>query len=536
MKQPKFSQNIIRMIFTSLYNSSSVKLRNVIAVLTFLTFVVGCKSVKIIETQPKSEHLQFTFVQVNDVYEIAPLSGGKYGGMARVAHVRDSIKALQPNTFLVMAGDFLNPSLLGTLKLDGERIGGRHMIEVMNAMEFDLVTFGNHEFDLKAEDFQKRLNEAEFPWTTANVYQVTDDGNRSFETIKGNDTLRVAETFRLPIIEADTVAMEVGVFSVTIDSNPQDYVFYSNYLLEGSTAFHILKAQGANVILGLTHLEIEQDIALSNSLPDVPFIMGGHEHYSMIVPTKFGAIAKADANAKSVYVHQFNFNRKTKELKVISKLIPIDNTVASQPKTKAVVDKWNAILEDKIKEVVANPDDVVYEAKTPLDGTDSAMRSIQTNLGRLITAGMEAAYGNEVDGVFVNGGSFRIDDMLSGDITSLDIFRVLPFGGSVLKVKLKGSLLKEILDYGKSKRGTGAYVQRHTITESTNGKWQIGGKLIDPNATYTIATIDFLLKGFDIPFLTKENPGVVDVYEPKSTELAGDIRKAVILYLRSINK
>ena len=525
MKRLKYSPNIIKMTFARLPIKQSIMLRNAIAILSCIAFIVGCKSVKVTSATPKSDNIQFTFVQVNDVYEIAPLSGGKYGGMARVAHVRDSIKAIQPNTFLVMAGDFLNPSLLGTLKLDGERIRGRHMIEVMNAMEFDVVTFGNHEFDLKVDDFQKRVNEADFQWTTANVYQVTADGNRSFETIKGADTLRIPESVRLPIMEADTVAMNVGVLSVTIDSNPVDYVYYSDYLLEGNTAFQTLKAQKTEVIVGLTHLTIEQDIELANSLPELSFIMGGHEHSSMLVPTNHATVAKADANAKTLYVHEFNYNRRTKK-----------TTVKSQPKTKAVVDKWNTILQEKIKEVVPNPDEIIYHATTPLDGTDSANRSIQTNLGGLVSAGMAAAYDNEVDGVFVNGGSFRVDDALPGEVTSIDIFRVLPFGGSVLKVKLTGSLLKKVLDYGVSKRGTGAYLQRHDITQSASGNWQIGGKKIDPNKEYTLATSDFLLKGFDIPFLTKENPGVLEIYEPKSSEISGDIRKAVILYLRSIKK
>ncbi len=74
--------------------------------------------------------------------------------MARVAHVVDSIRNVEPNTFLFMSGDFLNPSMLGTIELNGEGIHGKQMIEVMNAMDFELVTFGNHEFDLKEEDLQ----------------------------------------------------------------------------------------------------------------------------------------------------------------------------------------------------------------------------------------------------------------------------------------------------------------------------------------------------------------------------------------------
>ena len=99
------------------------------------SFVVSsCKTTNVSQPQ-KQNTVTIKLIQVNDVYEISPLGGGKYGGMARVAHISDSIKRAFPNSYLVMAGDFLNPSLLGTLKVDGQRVKGRQMIEVMNAMD-----------------------------------------------------------------------------------------------------------------------------------------------------------------------------------------------------------------------------------------------------------------------------------------------------------------------------------------------------------------------------------------------------------------
>ncbi len=494
---------------------------------------VSCKTPSPI-TKAKDTNIVFKIVQMNDVYEIAPLSGGKFGGLARVAHVVDSIKAENPNTFLVMAGDFLNPSLLGTIKVNGEGIRGKHMIEVMNAMEVDLVTFGNHEFDLKPEDLQKRLNESEFAWTSANVFQQTEEGPTSFYTIKNSDSIRVPDTYTLQIKNADTTALTVGLFSVTLDSNPQDYVYYSDYLVEANTAFLTLEAQKAEVILGLTHLTLAQDIEVANALPQVPLIMGGHEHNAMMVSVNNTNIVKADANAKTVYVHTFTYTMNTKNLIINSELIPITNKIASSPKVKTVVDKWNSILDEKIKEVISNPYEVIYKATTPLDGTDTANRSMQTYLGSLITKGMAYGYKGEVDLVFVNGGSFRLDDMLEGDITSLDIFRVLPFGGSVYKIKLKGSLLKEIFDYGESKAGTGAYLQRMSVAKKfIEGPWLLNGSPIEDDKIYTAAVSDFLLKGFDIPFLTPENEGILEVYKPSENEMTGDIRKAVINFLKS---
>lgn len=500
---------------------------------SFFLFLIGCKTPSPV-TKATDTKVVFKIVQMNDVYEIAPLSGGKYGGLERVAHVVDSIKAGNSNTFLVMAGDFLNPSLLGTVKVEGERINGKHMIDVMNVMDVDLVTFGNHEFDLNQEDLQKRLNESKFAWTSANVFQQTEEGPTSFFTIKEGDSTRVADTYTFQVKKADTTALTVGLFSVTLDSNPQKYVYYSDYLLEAKTAYLTLEAKKTDVILGLTHLSLLQDKEVAKALPAVPLLMGGHEHNNMFVIEDNTIIAKADANAKTVYIHTFTYDVKRKKLKIASELFPITDKVASSPKVKAVVDTWNAILDENIKEIIANPSEVIYEASEPLDGTDAGNRSSQTNLGKIITQGMAYAYKDNVDLVFVNGGSFRLDDMLGGSITSLDIFRVLPFGGSIYKIKLKGSLLKEILDYGEKSAGTGAYLQRlFVVKNSENGPWLLKGSPIEDDRVYTAATSDFLLKGFDIPFLTLENEGLIEVYKPKEGELGGDVRKAVINYLKN---
>lgn len=495
----------------------------------------GCKSVQPTTSTKEDNTVTFKFIQLNDVYEIAPLSGGKYGGMARVAHVVDSIRSVEPNTFLFMAGDFLNPSLLGTLKVDGERVMGRQMVEVMNAMDFELVTFGNHEFDLKEGELQQRLDESNFYWTSANVFQNNSDGPRSFFFRRNNDSIYVPETYTIPIIANDSTKVDVGIFSVTLDSNPKDYVYYADLFLEANSAYTALKMQRADVIVGLTHLKISQDIELANRFPEIELIMGGHEHNSMLVPTDNAIITKADANAKTIYVHTFKYNTKTDNLKIDSHLMPIDDRVASKPEIDVIVKKWNAILEKKIKEVIDKPNEVIYVADPPLDGTDGANRSIQTNLGAIVSKAMTASYDNEVDLALVNGGSFRVDDMLAGDITSMDVFRVLPFGGQVLKVDMNGDLLKKVLDYGKTARDSGAYLQRDGVGQDPQGAWLVNGKLIDPGKTYVVAISDFLLKGYDIPFLTPENEGVLKIYTPEETETAFDIRKAVILFLKSIN-
>ena len=81
-------------------------------------------------------------LQLNDVYEIGPLEQGKVGGMARVATIIKQHES-RYQTFVVLAGDFVSPSVIGTTKIDGIRVNGRHMVDIMNKIGVDLVTFGN---------------------------------------------------------------------------------------------------------------------------------------------------------------------------------------------------------------------------------------------------------------------------------------------------------------------------------------------------------------------------------------------------------
>ncbi len=478
------------------------------------------------------KQIDVTLLQLNDVYEIAPLSGGKEAGMARVETVHKELLAANPNTYMFMAGDFLNPSLLGTLKYEGEKIKGRQMIEVMNAMNFDLVTFGNHEFDLKEKELQARLNQSTFPWTVANTFHKIDEVVGSFYTEKEGVKSFIPETYIIEAKDADGTSLKIGIFGVCLPVNQPDYVAYTDVFEEAVKAYNKLKKE-ADVVIGLTHLAIEDDEKLAAMLPDVPLIMGGHEHYNMLVPVGNTKIAKADANARTVYIHNLHFDKKTKKATITSTLKPISDEIAFDAEVAKIVGKWQVILNEKVGEVVSAPNEVIYVATEPLDGRETTIRSEQTNLGNMIAKAMQAS--TKADCAFFNGGSVRIDDQLHGNITAVDLFRALPYGGAVFTLDVKGEFLAEILNFGKDSKGKGAYLQRADADwDEENNQWLIGGKPLISNKKYTVAITDFLLTGYDIPFLTHENKNILKVREPAPDKDAFDVRKALIVYLKGL--
>jgi len=439
---------------------------------------------------------------------------------------------------MFMAGDFLNPSLLSTIKIDGERIKGKHIIEVMNSMNFDLVGFGNHEFDLKEHLLQKRLNESNFQWNSTNAQHRTGaerDIIEPFYSLKDSTKNIIPRTHVFKLKDNDGTTIEIGFISPCINSNPKDYVDYGDLYEDSKNAFNVLKPK-VDIVFGLTHLDLDQDKMIANMLPEIPLLMGGHEHVNSYTKVGSTIIAKADANAKTVYIHRIEYDTKTKKTTVNSELVEINNQFEPDERVAQIINKWNVFLDEKLKEILHEPSKVIYKTTEALDGRDAQIRSVQTNLGLIITKAMSFAFDDKVDCAIVNGGSIRIDDKLEGNITGIDVFRTLPFGGSVLKVKMKGSLLEKTLNYGRLKAGTGAYLQRYRASYDKQLKtWTIAGKPIKANKIYTVAISDFLLKGYDIPFLDRENKDVKKIFKNDANAIANDVRNVVISYLESEN-
>jgi len=118
-----------------------------------------------------------TILHINDVYEIDAVEGGSEGGLARVATLVDRLKRRGP-VLTTLGGDYLSPSAIGTAIVDGEPLGGRQMIDVLNATGLQWATLGNHEFDVSEMAFRARMAQAKFQTVVSNA---TDASGRQFD-------------------------------------------------------------------------------------------------------------------------------------------------------------------------------------------------------------------------------------------------------------------------------------------------------------------------------------------------------------------
>ncbi|MCB0643168.1 MAG: bifunctional metallophosphatase/5'-nucleotidase [Phaeodactylibacter sp.] len=508
--------------------------------LFLLILLSSCSGPKGALTTKDDGKIEFVILQMNDVYEISPLENGTVGGIARVATIKKRLEALHENVFCILSGDFLSPSLIGSLKYQGSRIKGQQMVEALNALGLDLVTFGNHEFDLDMEDPQKRIDESEFEWLATTVRHKTAGGTQPFYKEVFGEKHILPDTYTWKISDADGTQADIGFFSTTINSNPRDYVEYLDFFQTPIDKADEL-GESCNLVLGVTHLERIQDLKLAGMLPQVPLLMGGHDHDHMIDTIGTAIMTKADANAKTVYIHRFVLDTKTGAVNLKSELVPVTDAIPADPFVDMVVQRWVAVRDVAIKQVIENPFEVVYSTKVPLDARESMIRHQQAPIGKMINEGMLLACKEQAAAAFFNSGSIRLDDQLAGSITPVDIFRTLPFGGKIMLVEIRGDVLIQTLTMGRENKGTGGYLQLLNLSfDEADQAWRIQGKKIQAGQVYKVAVSDFLLLGLEtgLDFFTPENPGILSITGPDPTDptdLKRDIRKAWITYLQSLN-
>lgn len=480
--------------------------------------LIGCGS-----TDQGSNQVQFTILQINDVYEIAPLQNGEVGGMARVATLRKELLAEDPNVITVLAGDFASPSLIGTLKHNGERIAGKQMVDAMNHVGMDYVTFGNHEFDLKQADLQKRLNESKFIWTVCNAFEMKDSVNHA--PFEQNGV--ACPTYVIHEVNANGQTLKVGLIGVVLPFNKSDYVHYEDMISTMEATYNSIKDK-CDVVIGITHQEIAQDIEMAKALPQIPLLIGGHDHTNMNKQEGPVAITKADANAKTAYVHTLTYDFNTNTCNVASELRHINKILDHDPVVDSVVNYWNSIAFAAMEEMGFEPEKVVTTLNEPMDGLEDHVRSKPTNLGQSIAQSMHAMF-PDADVAVISGGSIRLDDYLEGSISEYDVLRTLPFGGGIGTCVMKGTELLTLLETGTvTNKGIGGYLQMDGAVKH-NGEWLINGEQVVHDQEYTVVASDFLLAG------KESNLEIFADYPNEAPDtlngLTNDIREIYIAYM-----
>lgn len=458
-----------------------------------------------------------TILHINDVYEIDAIEGGRYGGLSRASTVLQQLERARSSVIMTLGGDYLSPSAIGTAVVDGQPLGGRQMVDVLNHVGLDWAVLGNHEFDVPEAAFRARLADSRFRVVASNV---SDIGGQPFPA-----TVRSA----VVPVQAGGRTIRLGLIGLTIDANRRPWVRYSPPVDAAREQIAQLKGK-TDAIVALTHLSLAGDQDLVTQVPEIDLVLGGHEHENWLLRrgASFTPIVKADANVRTVAIVTLTFARPGGRPSVAARFEVLDGNIRQDAKVQSVVQKWTGVAFDAFRRSGFEPTRVIVNVNDALDGRESTVRNQSGRLTDLITAAFNREAGG-VDVAILNGGSVRIDDVVqAGPVTEYDVIRILPFGGRVTRATVDGTLLKSILDIGVTNRGTGGFLHTRGATR-VDDQWTVQGKPLDVSARYTVAMTDFLFSGGEtnLGFLTRTNPAVHDVQDLR------DVRLALIAELQS---
>ncbi|WP_338449573.1 5'-nucleotidase C-terminal domain-containing protein [Niallia oryzisoli] len=475
--------------------------------------------------------------QDNDNFELSIMhTNDTHANVDKVAKKVTAIKevrAEKPDALLIDAGDVFS----GTLYFN--EFHGQADLEFMNYVGYDVMTFGNHEFDLGStpeghKGLADFISGASFPFVSANI-DFTGDSDLA-GLFKNEITDKPEEGTIYNGIIKEVEGEKVGIFGLTteetVDLSSPGSVQFENYIEEAENTVAAFEAEGVNKIVAVTHLgfddnpEKDNDQLLAEYVDGIDVIVGGHSHTKLDEPVVVAEDENGAAKDPTVIVQAYQYNDYLGTLDV--EFDENGRVVGQAGELIKIADKEeDAVAAEMLKEY----SDVIAEVKNTSTGAETAVelpnprlsdegatvsvRNSETALGNLITDGMldkAKEYNPDTVIALQNGGGIRaaID---KGDITLGDVLTVLPFGNTLATMELTGAQIVEALEHSVSQapKESGGFLHVSGMKFTYDSSKAAGSRVVavevknenstytalDPEASYAVATNAFTAKGGD---------------------------------------
>ncbi len=498
-------------------------MKKLLGLLLVLALLLGCAAAE--EAAAPAMQKDLVILYTSDVH----CGIDQNWGYATLAAMKEQY-AKDNYVLLVDDGDATQGEPVGTMTR------GEAIIDIMNAVGYDIVIPGNHDYDYGMDRFFELTKKANFPYISCNFNK---EGELVFDPyiIKEFDGVKVAF---------------VGVTTPTTlrTSTPKYFMnekgeFIYGFLEEDGTgeklysavqkAVDDARAEGANYVILLAHLGNEDECSpwrydqVIENTTGIDALLDGHSHDMEQVTVKNKDGVGVPRSAVGTKLNSIGVLTISKDGKI--SIAPIDCTakpgvpaqIGLENEGSKAVATASEKLDGKLKEVVAKSSvDLIIndpEAKTEEGKPVRIIRQTETNLGDLCADAYRDQAGG-ADIAFVNGGGIRTS-ISAGDITLNDILLVHPFGNSLTVIEVTGQQVLDALEwsvhalpgeFGGFDQVSGLTFEYDATIESPvvqddktmfdhidetkerrvrNVK--IGGEDLDPAKTYTLASHDYQL-------------------------------------------
>ncbi len=442
------------------------------------------------------------------------------------------------NVTLVDAGDAIQGGVLGATS------DGRIPMQVEGACNYDVVTVGNHEFDFGVENFLDLASaQSALKYVCCNF--ADNSGNLQldpYHVVEYNVAGKQVKIAYLGVVTPTTLTRgDVTLFQDNDGNFVWDFfqddpqAFYSRVQTFARAARTV---DGADYVVLLAHLgekdseECWRSDTLVAKTSGIDLVIDGHSHEKYVQTVK-------NANGQDVVIAQTG--TKFASFGHIEINPATGQATASLDVTAKLIESWDGQDED-ISALIAQvsdgveplPGDVIGTAEVNLyaapegDFTGST-KNQETNLGDLacdaVRAYYEAHTGKACDLAIVNAVGVR-KNIPAGKITYAQLLEVESYCNRMVALEVSGQYLLDLLEAGASNapKDNSYFLQvsdgisftirtdiptpvvfEGSAFKEINGERRvknvlIGGKAIDLDGRYTVASSEFVLtRGGKLP-------------------------------------
>ena len=433
--------------------------------------------------------------------------GRRVGGAAAfTSYIKHERAGFDGPTILLDGGDVMQGTPISNLTQ------GRSSVDFFNRLGVDASAIGNHEYDWSIPVLRDRIQQARFPWLSANT------------VVAGSDTL---PSWLRPWTMIERSGVKVGVIGLTTEETPQETKGINVRTLRFLNGAQLinkwvpeLRRRGADFVIVTAHSGVvcERDgsncrdemINWARQVTNKPdLIVAGHTHQIINTVENGIRIVEGWDYSKKYSVVDLE---KTADGRTTVWVRGQPTTFVDQVTPDSVMAALVARYERQIGPTVNR---VIAELPTALrkQGGEYA-------LGHLIADAQRAAGDAQV--AIMNNGGIRTD-LEAGDLTWGELYQLQPFANRLVRVRLTGEQLKQVIEHIVQGRTPGMHVSGILVDYDSLGtagsKVQrmalADGTAIEPQKTYTVIVNDFLAGGGDGLTILQQAPqtdlGIVDL-------------------------
>lgn len=356
---------------------------------------------------------------------------GAIEGYPLMAALRDQMRTLTSHVSVVSCGDFLSGTPIGSVSR------GRYLIRLMNAVGYDYITLGNHEFDFGIDTLSQRMSELSAAVLCGNFYSLAD-GTYPYPCAAIHQyggvkvafigvTTPTAPTSSTPMFFQDSM----GAWRYTFSPNSLDSLV--------QRCVDDVRGQGADYVVVLSHLGDSDLPQLVAATSGIDIVLDGHSHsvipHTLLRDREGKEVLWTSTGSRFSHIGRLVIPRRGRPT---SELLP---TSAMLPAVNAVADTLRAILQ-AYDSIAHHP---VGRSPVRLYRRGHEDNRYDAPLGNFFCDAFLALV--DADLALMNSGGIR-EDVRAGELRFGELYAAAPFDNKLCLVEMSGQSILDALEMG----------------------------------------------------------------------------------------